>query len=158
VITYANSFAIHINKTWARIFDKTIKNKGRSKMQKVALFGLHVHRVVIVLVIFLIYQIGGSVIDDLAFMILATPIFYPAMVKLGYHPLWAGIMIGLTVCVGSGHTTCCHVRICRKKYHQGAHKRYLRRMLPFLISLFVVIGLFFAFPQIVLWLPSVLMP
>ena len=58
-------------------------------------------RAVIMILIFLVYLIGGSFIDDLAFMILATPIFFPAIVKLGYDPLWACIMITLTICIGS---------------------------------------------------------
>jgi TRAP-type C4-dicarboxylate transport system permease large subunit len=33
----------------------------------------------------LLYLLGGSFIDDLAFMILATP-FYPAVIKLGHDP------------------------------------------------------------------------
>ena len=37
------------------------------------------------------YEIGGSFIDDLAFMILATPIFYPAVLKLGFNPIWFGM-------------------------------------------------------------------
>jgi len=54
----------------------------------------------IMILITFVYLIGGSFIDDLAFMILATPIFYPAIAKLGYNPLWFGIMIGVTVMVG----------------------------------------------------------
>ncbi|HSO71491.1 MAG TPA: TRAP transporter large permease, partial [Thermodesulfobacteriota bacterium] len=38
--------------------------------------GLPLHRSLIMVLIILIYLIGGSFIDDLAFMILATPIFY----------------------------------------------------------------------------------
>ena len=51
-------------------------------------------------IISLFYLLGGSFIDDLAFMILATPIFYPAIIKLGYDPMWFGMIIGITVMVG----------------------------------------------------------
>jgi len=44
----------------------------------------------IMIMILLIYEIGGSFIDDLAFMILATPIFLPVVVKLGYDLIWFG--------------------------------------------------------------------
>ncbi|MFZ1989327.1 MAG: TRAP transporter large permease, partial [Alphaproteobacteria bacterium] len=54
---------------------------------------LAIHRALIMVTILVIYQIGGSFIDDLAFMILATPIFYPAIIKLGYDPLWIGVII-----------------------------------------------------------------
>ena len=42
----------------------------------------------------------ASFIDDLAFMVLATPIFYPAVLKLGFDPLWFGMIVGVTVMIG----------------------------------------------------------
>ena len=56
---------------------------------------LPVNRYVIMIIICLIYELGGSFIDDLTFMILATPIFYPVALKLGFSPLWFGIMIAV---------------------------------------------------------------
>jgi TRAP-type C4-dicarboxylate transport system permease large subunit len=55
---------------------------------------------IIMIIISIFYLLGGSFIDDLAFMILATPIFYPAIIKLGYDPLWFGMIIAITVMVG----------------------------------------------------------
>ncbi len=62
--------------------------------------GLPFHRNIIMMLIILVYLIGGSFIDDLAFMILATPIFYPAVLKLGFDPIWFGIMIAITLMIG----------------------------------------------------------
>ncbi len=62
--------------------------------------GLQMPSWIILFFIAMIYLIGGSFIDDLAFMILATPIFYPAIIKLGYNPMWFGILIGITVMIG----------------------------------------------------------
>ncbi|MDI9557065.1 MAG: TRAP transporter large permease, partial [Pseudomonadota bacterium] len=64
------------------------------------LVDLPLHRNLIMLLICLIYLFGGSFIDDLAFMILATPIFYPAVDRLGFDPIWFGIVIAITVAVG----------------------------------------------------------
>ena len=61
---------------------------------------LPLHPALIMFLIAIIYEVGGSFIDDMAFMILATPIFYPAIIKLGYNPLWFGILIGITVMIG----------------------------------------------------------
>ena len=41
------------------------------------------NRYLIMFLICLVYEFGGSFIDDLAFMILATPIFYPAVINSG---------------------------------------------------------------------------
>ena len=61
---------------------------------------LPLNRYIIMIIISLIYQMGGSFIDDLAFMILATPIFYPAIIKLGFDPMWFGMIIAITVMIG----------------------------------------------------------
>ncbi len=59
------------------------------------LTGLPLPRAAIMCIIFCFYLLGGSFIDDLAFIILATPILFPAVVKLGYDPFWFGVMVGV---------------------------------------------------------------
>ena len=61
---------------------------------------LNFHRNFTMILIAVIYLLGGSFIDDLAFMILATPIFYPVIIKLGYDPIWFGMIIAITVMIG----------------------------------------------------------
>jgi C4-dicarboxylate transporter DctM subunit len=118
---------------------------------------LPIHRHVIMIMIFLIYLIGGSVIDDLAFLILATPIFFPAVTKLGYDPLWAGIMICLTVVVGGViPPVAMNVFIVRNITKVPIGIIY-SGVYPFLISMVLLIILLFVFPQIVLFLPHTLM-
>ncbi|MGQ9655880.1 MAG: TRAP transporter large permease, partial [Thermodesulfobacteriota bacterium] len=64
------------------------------------IIGLPFDRYVVMVLISMIYLLGGSFIDDLAFMILATPIFYPVIMKLGFDPIWFGMIIGITVMIG----------------------------------------------------------
>ena len=54
----------------------------------------------VMLLIIAIYLVGGSIMDDLAFMVLATPIFFPTAVALGYDPIWFGILICVTLMIG----------------------------------------------------------
>ena len=118
---------------------------------------LPLSRTLIMVVIFLVYLLGGSFIDDLAFMILATPIFFPMILKLGYDPLWAGIMLACTVCVGAviPPVAIC-VFIVRNITKQPMNLIY-SGVAPFLISLILCIILLFIFPELVTYLPSVLM-
>lgn len=119
--------------------------------------GLKVPAVFVMALVFFVYLIGGSFIDDLAFMILATPIFYPIMEKLGYDPLLIGILVALTVCIGSvipPVAICVFVVKNITKVPMGV---IYSGVYPFLISLFVVVILVFLFPQIVLFLPNALM-
>lgn len=119
------------------------------------LVALPLNRYLIMIMICIIYEIGGSFIDDLAFMILATPIFYPAVLKLGFNPIWFGIVIGVVVMIG---VVIPPVAVCVfvvKNITKEPIGRIYKGVAPFLISLVVVWGLLFVFPQLALWLPSV---
>lgn len=61
---------------------------------------LPINPYIILIMIGFVYLIGGSFIDDLAFMILATPIFYPVVVKLDFSLLWFGISLGVVLMIG----------------------------------------------------------
>jgi len=116
---------------------------------------LPLNRYLIMILICLVYELGGSFIDDLAFMILATPIFYPAVLKLGFHPLWFGIVIGVVLMIG---VVIPPVAICVfvvKNITKVPMGIIYKGVAPFLISLILVWGLLFIFPELALWLPSV---
>lgn len=116
---------------------------------------LPLNRFLIMFIICIIYLLGGSFIDDLAFMILATPIFYPAVIKLGFNPLWFGMVIAVVVMIG---VVIPPVAICVfvvKNITKVPIGTIYRGVAPFLISLVVVWGLLFIFPELALWLPSV---
>jgi len=113
---------------------------------------------IIIILISLIYLIGGSFIDDLAFMILATPIFYPAIIKLGYDPLWFGILISITVMMGVVIPPMAICVFVVKQITKTPFNVVYAGVYPFLISLLVGGVVVFMFPGIATWLPSVLMP
>jgi C4-dicarboxylate transporter DctM subunit len=117
---------------------------------------LPVNRYLILFFILIIYELGGSFIDDLTFMILATPIFYPAVLKLGFNPIWFGITLGVVLMIG---VVIPPVAICVfvvKNITKVPLGTIYKGVMPFLISLMLVWGLLFIFPQLALWLPSVL--
>ena len=111
----------------------------------------------VMMVIALIYLIGGSFIDDMAFMILATPIFYPAIARLGFDPLWFGIMIGVTVMAGVViPPVAINVFVVRQITGTPFGVIYAG-VYPFLLSLLAGAILLFIFPGLSTWLPGVLM-
>jgi TRAP-type C4-dicarboxylate transport system permease large subunit len=120
--------------------------------------GLQVPSWTILLMIAVIYLIGGSFIDDLAFMILATPIFYPAIIKLGYNPLWFGILIGITVMIGVVIPPMAICVFVVKQITKTPFSVVYAGVYPFLISLAVGGIIVFLFPPIATWLPGRLMP
>jgi len=115
------------------------------------------HRDFLMVLISIIYLIGGSFIDDLAFMVLATPIFYPVIIKLGYDPIWFGMIIAITVMVGVVIPPVAINVFVVKNITKVPFGVIYKGVYPFLISLVVCAALLFLFPQIATFLPSVLM-
>ncbi len=118
---------------------------------------LPLNRYVVMIIISLIYQMGGSFIDDLAFMILATPIFYPAIIKLGFDPIWFGMIIAITVMIGVIIPPVAINVFVVKNITKVPFSVIYSGVYPFLISLVVCAALLFLFPQLALWLPNLLM-
>jgi tripartite ATP-independent transporter DctM subunit len=108
-------------------------------------------------IIAIIYLLGGSFIDDLAFMILATPIFYPVIIKLGYDPIWFGMIIGITVMIGVVIPPVAINVFVVKNITKVPFGVIYKGVYPFLISLVFCAFLLFLFPQIALFLPSYFM-
>ncbi|RJR53232.1 MAG: TRAP transporter large permease [Desulfobacteraceae bacterium] len=115
---------------------------------------LHPH--LIIILIGLIYLIGGSFIDDLAFMILATPIFYPVAVKLGYDLIWFGIFIQLTVMIGVIIPPVAVNVFVVKNITKESFSTIYRGVTPFLLGLVFIIFLLFLIPQLAMFIPSFL--
>jgi C4-dicarboxylate transporter, DctM subunit len=118
---------------------------------------LPVHRYMIMIFIAIIYLLGGSFIDDLAFMILATPIFYPAVMKLGFDPLWFGMIVGITVMAGVVIPPVAINVFVVRSITKAPFSEIYKGVYPFLISLIAVFILLFFVPQIATFLPNVLM-
>ncbi len=119
--------------------------------------GLSLNKYIVMIIISLIYQTGGSFIDDLAFMILATPIFYPVIMKLGFDPIWFGIIIAITVMIGVVIPPVAMNVFVVKNITKVPFNIIYKGVYPFLISLVVCAALLFAFPQLALFLPNLLM-
>jgi len=117
---------------------------------------LPVHRHVIMVLISLFYLVGGSFIDDLAFMILATPICFPMILQMGYDPIWGCIMLALTVCIGSVIPPVALCVFVVKNITKEPMSVIYAGVYPFLISLVLCMVLLFIFPGLTLYIPSVL--
>src|SRR3990167_2074647 len=56
---------------------------------------LPLHRMAVMGVILFIYFVGGFFMDSMAFMVVTLPIFFPIVMKLGFDPIWFGVMMVL---------------------------------------------------------------
>jgi tripartite ATP-independent transporter DctM subunit len=116
---------------------------------------LGISRYLVFALIVVIYAILGCLMDALPMIMLTVPIFLPIITKLGFDPIWFGVMIifvmqlGLiTPPVGMN----CYVisGIARDIPLQTI----FRGSAPFIIPLLVAIAVCTAFPILTTWLPT----
>jgi tripartite ATP-independent transporter DctM subunit len=119
--------------------------------------GLHLHRFVVLVLIIFVYLLGGSFIEDMAFMILATPIFYPTIIKLGFDPIWFGIIIGVTLMIGVIIPPVAVTVFVVASITKESVWLVYRGVTPFIIAIVVGMLLLFAFPELATWLPNRMM-
>jgi tripartite ATP-independent transporter DctM subunit len=111
----------------------------------------------IMFLVLIIYEIGGSFIDDLAFMVLATPIFYPVILKLGYDPIWFGVILHIFVMIGVVIPPVAINVFVVKNITKEPFSVIYKGVYPFIIGMIICAVLLFLFPQICLYLPNRLM-
>jgi C4-dicarboxylate transporter, DctM subunit len=111
---------------------------------------------IVMILILLLYELGGSFMDDLAFMVLATPIFFPVVLKLGYDPIWFGVILHIFVMIGVVIPPVAINVFVVKNITKVPFGVIYAGVYPFLIGMIVCAGLMFVFPHIILFLPSVL--
>ncbi|MEW6668547.1 MAG: TRAP transporter large permease [Thermodesulfobacteriota bacterium] len=119
--------------------------------------GLSVPGVVTIILILVVYIVGGTFIEDGAFFILATPIFIPIVRSLGYDAVWFGVVANTTLMIGviippmavSAFIVSGITKVPLSTVYKGVY--------PYLWGLVFCDLLFVFVPKISLWLPSVLM-
>jgi C4-dicarboxylate transporter DctM subunit len=118
---------------------------------------LPVPKFLIMITIIAVYLIGGSIMDDLAFMVLATPIFFPTVVNLGYDPIWFGILICMTLMIGGIIPPIAIYVFILGNITGLPFKTIYKGVVPFLSALIVALAIMFVFPDFATWLPNLLM-
>ncbi len=112
---------------------------------------------VIVLMIMLVYLIGGCFIDALALIMLTIPIFYPIIVNLGYDPIWFGVVIVLVTQMGViTPPVGINVFVVAGIAKDIPLETIFKGVLPFLIALIIGTIIIIAVPPISLWLPNLM--
>lgn len=110
-------------------------------------------------IILFIYLILGCFIDALALILLTVPIFFPIVVNtLGYDPIWFGVIIVLVVAMGViTPPVGMNVYIIKGVAPDIPLETIFKGIWPFLIAVIICIMILIAFPQLVTFLPDILM-
>ena len=113
--------------------------------------------VIIMIGILLGYAVLGMFMDAIGMLLLTLPVVYPAVIALGYDPIWFGIIVVkmCEVCLITPPVglNCYVVAAVRPDIPLGD---VFRGIAPFFVADVVTVGLVLAFPGIILWLPNLI--
>lgn len=121
------------------------------------LTGLAIHPMLIMLGICAMYIFLGMFIDMMSAMFLTIPIILPAVISLGFDPIWFGVIVvflaeislvtppfGLSIFMIQGAVK------------GSEYSEILKGSVPFIIMDFVLLFIFLFLPEIILFLPNLM--
>ncbi len=106
-------------------------------------------------VIIFIYFIGGFFMDSMALIVVTIPIFFPVVMKLGFDPIWFGVIIVLVAEMGViTPPVGVNVFVIKGIAPDIPLHIIFRGIFPFLGALIILTVLLMIFPGIATFLPS----
>ncbi|OGP90689.1 MAG: C4-dicarboxylate ABC transporter permease [Deltaproteobacteria bacterium RBG_16_48_10] len=117
--------------------------------------GLPIHPMAVMGILIFIYLIGGCFMDSMALIVLTIPIFYPIVIKLGFDPIWFGVIIVLVGEMGViTPPVGVNVYVIKGIASDVPLERIFKGIFPFLVALIIVTIVLLIFPQIATFLPK----
>jgi tripartite ATP-independent transporter DctM subunit len=102
------------------------------------------------------YILMGMFLDDTAMLIIVAPLYVPLVIRLGYNPIWYGVLYTITCQMAYmtppfGYNLFLMKAMAPKEVTLGD---IYRSIVPFVLVMGVGLVLVMIFPQIALWLPN----
>jgi tripartite ATP-independent transporter DctM subunit len=140
----------------ARGFSQILAYVGATQAMAQFVLQLPVHPLVIMGIMQVVLLILGCFMDSAAIILLTMPIFVPAVISLGFDPVWFGAISVLNIEVGLitppfGVALYTMKAVAPSKYTMGD---VISSAVPFIFLQVLAIGLCMIFPWIPLWLPG----
>ena len=142
----------------SKAFSQLLAGTGVSAGVLYNLTALDLNPWVMLIAIQLVLLIMGMIMDGIAMMMIAIPIFMPLIIAYGFDPIWFAILFLINIEVATlsppfGLTIFVMKGIVPPKITLG--DIYLAAF-PFMLMEIASIGIIMVFPQIALWLPELM--
>jgi C4-dicarboxylate transporter, DctM subunit len=119
--------------------------------------GLKVSPLMIITAMMLIYVVLGTVMEELTMVLLTIPLFFPIVTALGFDPVWFGVLIVMIVQIGLiSPPVGMNMFVINTLLPKVGLGKIFRGCWPFTVVMVAVLVLLIAFPQLSLWLPSLM--
>lgn len=140
----------------AVIFTGLVCYLGVSEEMILWMTGLGLPPVGILIFIYIIYIFLGMFLDPMGMMLLTLPFLFPVVMKLGYDPIWFGVVVTVLCEMGYitppfGFNLYIIKGISPPEVSLGD---IIRGCFPFALLMLVGIAIYTMFPQVVLYLPG----
>ncbi len=113
----------------------------------------------VLIMIQLTFFILGMFMDDTAILFITMPIYIPIINELGFHPVWFGVLyiINMQMAYMTPPFGYCLMLIKGVVPPDISMADIYRSVIPFVIIQGIALALIMIFPEIVLWLPRVML-
>jgi len=121
--------------------------------------GLDLPPIVIIMMFQVIMLFLGFIIDEFIIVLMCAPIFTPVAVSLGYDPIWFGVLMILNIVIAVQTPPYGFALFYLKGIApKGVSMMDLyKAVLPFISVQFIVLVICMIFPDLVTWLPNLVM-
>jgi C4-dicarboxylate transporter, DctM subunit len=104
-----------------------------------------------------IYVVLGTVMEELTMVLLTIPLFFPIVTSLGFDPVWFGVLIVMIVQIGLiSPPVGMNLFVLNALLPDVRLGEIFHGCWPFVVIMVAMLGLLLAFPQLSLWLPSLM--
>jgi tripartite ATP-independent transporter DctM subunit len=140
----------------ARGFSQILAYVGATQAMAQFVLALPIHPLAIMGIMQVVILILGCFMDSAAIILLTMPIFVPAIISLGFDPVWFGAISVLNIEVGLitppfGVALYTMKAVAPPKYTMSD---IISSAVPFIFLQVLAIGICMMFPSIVMWLPG----
>jgi C4-dicarboxylate transporter DctM subunit len=111
----------------------------------------------IIVAMMAVYVILGTVMEELTMVLLTIPLFFPIVTGLGFDPIWFGVLIVMVVQIGLiSPPVGMNLFVLNALLPKVGLNQIFRGCWPLVLTMVGVLGILIAFPQLSLWLPSLM--
>lgn len=143
----------------AQMYSRMLTISGLAAKMSEWAAALPVPPVIIVVMFIVVFMLLGMIIDSVSILLLTIPIMFPVMVKLGYDPIWFGMVSIIAIEIGLLTPPFGMVAFAMKSALGRTAKieDIFIGAVPFLVMLALALAIIVAYPPLSTWLPSVIM-
>jgi len=116
---------------------------------------LEVSRWTVMIIINIVLVIMGCLLDPMAILVISLPILFPIITKLGFDPVWFGIIVTINVEIGMiTPPVGLNLFVLKGAIPGVTMKEIVLGSLPFVFLLMIGLGVVMVFPSLATWLPG----